>query len=472
MDIWNPNSTFAVSEEKPMPSLQDKIDAAGNVARMLRNLQTGRYQFPVPPEFTNWIEEQRAWRESVALMDQSYHMTDLYLRGPDAVRLVASLAINSFAGFGQNKAKQLVCCGPDGHVIGDAIVFGLEDDEINIVGRPVLANWVQFHAETGGWDVTVDRDQRTLENAHQPRKCYRLEVQGPRALDLLNRINQGGPLTTKFFNMGSITIAGCQARTLSHGMGGAQGLEIWGPYADKPQVLAAIMEAGADLGLRRVGARAYSTAAAESGWVPSPLPAIYTGDELRPYREWLDANAFEGVASLGGSLASDRVEDYYLTPWDLDYGRIIRFDHDFIGRAALERMAPGPHRRKVTLVWNRADVLAVFGAMMDDGELPGKYMEMPSAYYASYPYDRVQADGRDVGISISPVFSANQRAWISLAILPPEHDHGSEVSVIWGEPDGGSAKPGVERHRQMTVRATVHPWPIHEVSRTHYRAQG
>jgi len=84
-------------------------------------------------------------------------------------------------------------------------------------------------------------------------------------------------LTTKFFNMGEITIAGCKARTLSHGMGGAQGLELWGPFEDGAKVKAALLEAGREFGLKQVGARAYSSAAAESGWVPSPLPAIYAG---------------------------------------------------------------------------------------------------------------------------------------------------------------------------------------------------
>ncbi|MBY5972058.1 hypothetical protein KUV28_06855 [Ferrimonas balearica] len=455
-----------------MASLEEKIGRYPNPAQMMRNLQTGRYEFPIPPQFTNWIEEQQAWRDSAALMDQSFHMTDLYVRGPDTIRLLSDLCVNSFAKFGKNKAKQIVCVNEDGYVIGDSICFGLEDDEVNIVGRPVLPNWIQYHAETGGYDVTVERDQRSLDDPDKPRKIYRYEVQGPNALAILNAVNEGGPLTTKFFNMGEITIDGCTARTLSHGMGGAEGLELWGPFEEGERVKAALLKAGEAHGLRQVGARAYSSAAAESGWVPSPLPAIYDGAAMRPYREWLDEQSFEGVSTIGGSLDSDDVTDYYLTPWDLDYGRVVKFDHDFLGRAALERMKDGPHRRKVTLVWNREDVLEVFGGMMDDGGLPAKYMEMPSAHYATHPYDRVLSDGGDVGVSISPVFSSNERAWISLAILDPEvAEVGTEVTVIWGEPDGGTDKPNVEAHRQVKVRATIQPWPIHEASRTHYRQQ-
>ncbi len=455
-----------------MPTLEDKLNAAGNPATMMQNAQTGRYAFPIPSEFTHWIEEQRAWREGVALMDQSFHMTDLYVKGPDTIRLLSDLAVNSFATFGKNKAKQLVCVNHDGYVIGDAIVFGLEEDEVNVVGRPVLPNWVQFHAETGGYDVTVERDQRSLDDPDKPRKTYRYEVQGPKALDLLNEVNEGGPLTTKFFNMGEITIAGCTARTLSHGMGGAQGLEIFGPVEDGSKVKAALLDAGEKHGLRQVGSRAYASAAAESGWVPSPLPAIYTGAAMKPYRQWLGANSFEGISTLGGSFQSDNVEDYYLTPWDLDYGRVVKFDHDFIGRAALEKMAQGPHRKKVTLVWKPEDVLPVYAGLMDSEGLAPKYMEMPAAHYAAHPYDIVHKDGVQVGVSITPAYSSNERAWISLAIVNEDcAETGTELTVTWGEPNGGTAKPTVERHRQVDVRAEVHPWPIHEASRLHYRSQ-
>jgi vanillate/3-O-methylgallate O-demethylase len=456
----------------PAKTLEDRLNEHGNPARMLYESQMGRYAFPVASEFTHWMEEMRAWRESAALMDQSFHMTDLYVKGPDAIKLLSDLAVNSFAGFGKDKAKQMVCVSHEGYVIGDAIVFGLEDDEVSIVGRPVLPNWVQFFAETGGYDVEVVRDQRSLDDPDKPRLTYRYEVQGPNAFDILNKVNEGGPLTTKFFNMGRITIAGCEARTLSHGMGGQQGLELWGPVEDGPKVRAALIEAGKEFRMRLVGSRAYAAAAAESGWVPSPLPAIYTGDQMKPYRDWLGANSFEALASLGGSYVSNNVEDYYLTPWDLDYGRVVKFDHDFIGRDALEKMANGPHRKKVTLVWKPEDVASAYGGLMDHDGLAPKHMEMPAAHYAAHPYDKVSKDGRFAGVSITPAYSPGERAWISLAILDADvAEIGNEVTVTWGEPDGGSSKPTVERHRQIDIRAEVQPWPIHEASRLTYRSQ-
>ena len=60
----------------------------------------------VAPEFTTWRDEQRAWREGIAFYDQSFHMTTTYLRGPDAQRLVSSLAVNSFETFARGELRQ------------------------------------------------------------------------------------------------------------------------------------------------------------------------------------------------------------------------------------------------------------------------------------------------------------------------------------------------------------------------------
>ncbi|MEO6185680.1 MAG: aminomethyl transferase family protein [Steroidobacteraceae bacterium] len=450
-------------------SLQMKMDQAGGPLPMLRSSQAGPYAFPIPAEYSNWRDEQRAWREGVALMDQSYHMTDLYLEGPDAIRLVSELAVNSFTGFSDNKAKQLITCAPSGYLIGDMIIFGLGEQLVNIVGRPTVANWIEYQARTGGYDVKVDRDERTLNNT-KPRRTFRFEIQGPKAWALLEKLNGGAIEQPRFFQMGALKVAGRSLRSLRHGMGGAPGLEFWGPVEQGPEVKAAILEAGQEFGLRQVGARAYASAAVDSGWLPCPMPAIYSGEDMRAYREWLPAQSFDGIASLGGSFISDRIEDYYYTPWDIDYGRLIRFDHDFVGRGALEQLSRGPHRRKVSLVWNPDDAARIYRSLGTPGQ-NGRYMEMPAFHYASYPYDRVlDAQGRQVGVSTYSSFLAPDGAWVSLAVVDESHATlGTGLSIVWGEPDGGSQRPVVERHVQMEVRASVSGWPFSTLAQKGYR---
>ena len=173
------------------------------------------------------------------------------------------------------------------------------------------------------------------------------------------------PPELKFFNLTTTDIAGVKVRALRHGMVGQPGWELFGPWEDDETVHSALVAAGEEFGLRLVGGRAYSSNALESGWIPSPLPAVYTGDELRPYREWLPATGYEGSASIGGSFVSDDIEDYYFTPWDLGYGHLVKFDHDFIGRGALEQMAGDEHRHKVTLALDDEDVADTIATMFE-----------------------------------------------------------------------------------------------------------
>ncbi|HEV8104710.1 MAG TPA: hypothetical protein VGP69_13350, partial [Gaiellaceae bacterium] len=163
-------------------NLQQVLDATDPV-ELLRNSQIGAYVYPVvAAEFTNWRREQRAWRESVVLYDQSHHMVNLILRGPDTVKLTSDTAINSTANFVPGMAKQYVPTTPAGYVIGDGILFHEEGGELTFVGRAPASNWLRFQAETGGYDIDVELDDRSPMRPmgkRVTRKLWRFQVQGP-----------------------------------------------------------------------------------------------------------------------------------------------------------------------------------------------------------------------------------------------------------------------------------------------------
>ena len=272
----------------------------------------------------------------------------------------------------------------------------------------------------------------------------------------------------KFFNMTNMTIAGKAVRALRHGMAGQPGVELFGSWDDGEAVRQALIKAGEEFGMRLVGGRAYSSNTIESGWIPSPLPAIYTGDALKAYRSWLPATGYEATASLGGSFYSDRIESYYTNPWDLGYGGFVKFDHDFIGRDALQKMALERHRKKVTLALDNEDVARVISSMFQKGSR-AKYIDFPSAVYSMHPFDAVLFNGKPAGVSTWIGYSSNEGRMLTLAILNEEHSKpGTKVTLLWGEENGGSRKPTVERHIQTEIKATVSPVPYSEVARDSY----
>jgi hypothetical protein len=124
-------------------------------------------------------------------------------------------------------------------------------------------------------------------------------------------------------------------------------------------------------------------------------------------------------------------------------------------------VAQNPPRKKVTLVWNTDDVLRIFRSLLEPG-VPYKYLDLPVADYGNMVQrDEVRTlDGKLIGLATYSGYSSNERKILSIALLDTEHvTPGAEVTLLWGEPDGGSRKPRVELHRQTLVRATVAPAP-------------
>lgn len=126
----------------------------------------------------------------------------------------------------------------------------------------------------------------------------------------------------------------------------------------------------------------------------------------------------------------------------------------------------------MTLVLDDDDVTRTIGTMLRQSGR-AKFVDWPSAVYCMHPFDAVTVDGELAGVSTWVGYSANEGKMLTLAVLDAEHAAvGTEVTFVWGEPDGGSAKPTVERHVQTEIRAVVAPVPYAEAARTSYAPGG
>jgi syringate O-demethylase/vanillate/3-O-methylgallate O-demethylase len=463
-----------------MNTLQELIDSKSNLVDYFYNDTISQYHKSrtelfatlIAPEYSNWREEQLAWRQTAVLFNQSHHMPELYVKGPDAKRMLQSLSPNSFDGVENGRGKQLIACTPRGHHIGDCIMH-YHGEEIGfelISGMPLL-NWVRYHGESGKFDVEMKFDPTTPYHATGKRMKYRFQVEGPNARAIMDEICEGGFPKLKFFHSTYVKIANCKVHVLRHGMAGHAGAEISGPWDEMDTVRNAVLKAGEQYGIRAAGTRAYYSTPLEDAWIPYPLPGIYTGDDLRDYRAWLPADSWEANAQLGGSLYTDNIEDYYWTPSALGYDRLVKFDHDFVGREALEAALGKPRRVKRTLLWNKEDVIRIFASQLEEGPTY-KSIDMPTAYFGWPQADEVLShEGKRIGMSQYSGYNGNERAMISLCGIDEEHATiGTEVTLVWGEVNGGSRKPHVEPHEQTTIRATVSSVPFSKSAQEKLRA--
>ena len=155
-------------------TLEELLQSTANPAEMLRNNDLGWQPYVFRDEYTNWIEEQRAVRESVAVVDQSYHMEILEIEGPDAVDLLDRLGVNSFEAVRNGEPPQAInylTCNPDGYVIGDVIVSPPRGGE-NL--HVVIADSMNAGRDIRGDSREDPGERSTLSNSTSPTPDCRL----------------------------------------------------------------------------------------------------------------------------------------------------------------------------------------------------------------------------------------------------------------------------------------------------------
>lgn len=451
-----------------------------NIVETLR-AQGGNFEdnFPVVPnEYTNWIDEIRASVESAALADLSHHMTAVHLEGPDTIRLLKDLCINDFDNFEVGQAKQIVMCNHNGHVMGDGPLLRLGKEEF--FGPGIHATkWLQFNLETNDYDVMAEIEPPTPMLSGNPQE-FVFQVQGPKSYDVLDKLTDDDFREIGFYRFDDITLAGREIRAFGHGMSPEAGFEFHGPYEYAAELREAIVDAGEEFGLRELGSKTYVANSVRLGWIPPFMKPVYNIPEMKEYRQWADGekeqaygkfsqeyntdselkHTFESSFSIEGSYDSDDISDYYLNPVELGYGKLVDLSHDFVGKEAVERSLTDPDRTLVSLMWDDDDVSRVNNSLYRDGE-NYKFMDnLPRLGWARQPYDKVTRNGETVGISHSRSFEWDLRGIVSLCTIDVEYSEpGTEVTLVWGEPDGESPNPRIEDHAQTEIRTEVQPAP-------------
>ena len=454
-------------------SLDELLQGTDNIVDMLR-AQGGAYEssFPVVPnEYTNWIDELRASAESAALADLSHHMTAVHLEGPDTIELLKDLCVNDFDNFAVGQAKQIIMCNHNGHVMGDGPLLRLGDEEF--YGPGIHATkWLKFNLETNDYDVSAEIEPPTPLLPGDPDQ-FVFQVQGPKAYDVLDKLTDDDFREIGFYRFDDITLAGREIRALGHGMSPEAGFEFHGPYKYAAELRAAIVDAGEEFGLRELGSKTYVANSVRLGWVPPFIKPVYDVPEMEAYRQWVNVEkekkygklvmndrTLEGSFSIEGSFDSDDISDYYMSPVELGYKGLIDFDHDFVGKEALQEEVENQQRTLVSLMWDSEDVNRVNNSLFREGENYKYIDDLPRLGWARAAFDRVEKDGELVGISRSRSFEWDIRGIASLCAIDMEYSEpGTEVTVVWGEPGGTSPNPTIEDHTQTTIDATVKPAP-------------
>jgi vanillate/3-O-methylgallate O-demethylase len=397
------------------------------------------------PEYTDWMDESMSWKEACYIGDWTF-LWERRFKGPDVLKLFSDVSVNSFAKFDIGQAKHCIHADSNGKVIHEGILSRLSEDEVMLFGRGGF--WVDHQLRRGNYNVVSQEDD-----------LFNFQVSGPQAIHVVEKACGESLRDIGFMRFRTIRIAGHEMMALRQGMAGEIGFELQGKRAASQDVYNAVLEAGKEFGIRRLGGRATFINHLEACFptiITDYLPAMFS-TEMKPYLDEFSAAmpAFASTFNIAGSYEGQDVSDYYRSPVELGWGKVIKFDHDFIGREALEQELAQPRRLMRTLVWNADDVLDVYRSLFQQGE-HYDWMEWPRDQRGFMYADKVLKKGQLVGVTTSRGYSYYFRQMLSLCTIDASQaEIGNEVTIVWGKP--GSP--------QREIRATVQPAPYKKDNR-------
>lgn len=406
-----------------------------------------------PWQYTGWRDEEVSWHETAYIHTLLNPSPTYRIWGPDALEFLSKYCANSFKHFPIGGGKHGIMCDEHGRDMIDGLLLRTGEDEFITYW---MAPWIQFLVETCGMKV---------EGENLTGKVFFFQLGGPKTLEVLEAASGDNLHDIKFIHHRMSKIAGKDVRICRIGMAGSLAYEVHGNTEDGPVIYEQILKAGERYGLRRLGNPAYNMTHWENGFPQAYLDFPLPWFEYEAFAKWLrernlgvlcDGSVM--ISALMGSMEGD-FSARYRNPIELGWEKTINFDHDFLGKEALQKILAGPHRKMVTLEWNKEDILDIHHSQLEPGE-PYKDIAMPddiSWGFPGYHADKVvNEDGKTVGISTGRMLAWFYREMISICSIDAEYSNlGTEVFVVWGEPGT----------RQKKIRARVARYPYHDTDR-------
>lgn len=259
----------------------------------------------------------------------------------------------------------------------------------------------------------------------------------------------------KFLETRPVTIPGIdsdQCEICRIGMSGTLAYELRGPVEFGPQVYDLVYQAGAPMGMKRLGLRTYPVNHTFGGY-----PQMTVSFDMALYRDPEFCKIALVPLECTGSIDPENTEARFRNPVELDWAWMAKGkDAPYMGKEAIEAEMANPKRKIVSLVWNADDVVDIYRSLFEDGE-PYKFMELPMAVpftsggHADWVLDE---KGERIGISTVPAYSDYYRMFLCQAIIDiDEAVEGREVIIQWG--DYGK--------RIKNVRATIAQYPYNKL---------
>jgi glycine cleavage system aminomethyltransferase T len=411
------------------------------------NVQTNIGFGWLPAEYSTTREESLAARETASLGFVLNNSPVYDVTGPDAVPFLNSVAVNrDFGLMKDGSSKHMLICNDDGFILADGLLMKVAENHFRAYW---LAPVLDFYLRGSGMNVegtwVIDE--------------YFFQIDGPKSLEVMEQVTGSDLHDLRFGQNKEVQLAGDTARVHRLGMSGALAYEVHGHSSVAREAYEQLRAAVEGVGGRPQGFWNYSLVNHTNGGYPNQVihflpPYRDSGPELAAFMD----QVIPFDLGLHGS-AADVKTNAFVTPYDIGWGYLVNFDHEFPGKEALKRIAENPARTAVTLEWNADDIGEVYSAQFrgKDSVVYDRMSNDPVIAIEDYAIGRMRIDyvlldGKKVGLATGRTPSFDYGTMISLAWIDREFAaEGTEVTVLWG--DVG--------HPQFEIRATVARFPYY-----------
>ena len=400
----------------------------------------------LPMEYTGLEDEYMATRTTASLGFFLSGSPIFDISGPDAEKFLNYACVNrDFAKMKDGGSRHALTCNDKGQLLGSGVILKREDGSFRTYW---LAPALHYYLVTSGMDVKGEYCEDE----------YFFQLDGPKSLEILEKATQSDLHDLKFGQNKHVKICGTDMVVYRLGMSGALAYEMHGAASDAETAFMRLREVLFEFGGKLQGARTYCTLNHTPGGYPNQFqhfwyPFMTSGEGLASFMQ-----QGGGDHTVYTGSASDNVENFYVTPFDLKWDYLISFEKEkFIGKEALSELAKKPARTMVTLEWNTEDVGDVFMSQFRGTDVkPYDAIEHTSslsdASQGGVRGDYVLVDGKKIGVATGKTYAFFERRMVSLASLDQEYaKEGTEVVVLWGTPG----------HPQKEIRAKVARFPYY-----------
>ncbi len=388
-----------------------------------------------PYEFTSTKEEMLASRESawigIYLCNFDGMGGRIDLKGPDSVAFLNQTFVNrDFGNMRIGGSRHAIMCDDDGFIMGSGVIQKIADDHYR-------TSSLFFEAQVAASGLKV-----SVETVPE----YWIQIDGPKSLEILEEACQSDLHDLGFAQNKVVRCADSDMFVHRLGMSGALAYEAHGSMEFYDAVYDAICTAGEKFGAKRQGIKNYCAVNHTPGGYPNQLIHFAYSDG--------QGGVFPPVA-LKGSAAGE-LANYLVTPYDIGWGNLVDFDHEFCGKEALQRISTSAHRTVVTLEWDLEDlgklVSGEIAGIIDADEDVLDFQE-GQPEWARMHVDLVRDGNHMVGVTSGRVRDWYHKTFVSLAFIDQDVAvEDKELVVLWGKAGG----------EQVPVRAKVARFPYYQ----------